>query len=113
MRASPVFSFSIEQPIIVLQPVWPWQVDQLMWRISFLSAIFVLQSAFATPAERIKRKPPNETEAARIASEQALNDENLQRGDIVSTDRGFFEFRGVSQGGGFNFARIPNPLLVK
>jgi hypothetical protein len=84
----------------------------MMCRISFLTAIFII-TAFAAYAERIKRKPLNEAEAARIASEQALNDGNLQIGDIVSTDRGFFEFRGVSQDGGFNFARIPNPLLGK
>ena len=81
-----------------------------MQQVLLLAVIFVLQFALTASAERIKRKPPNAMEAARIASEQALNDGSLQIGDIVSTDRGFFVFRGANQDGSFNFAPIPNPL---
>lgn len=84
-----------------------------MRRIFPFTAIFVLLFVFTASAERIKRQPPNEKEAARIASEQALNDGNLQRGDIVSTDRGFFEFRGMAQDGSFEFAPIPDPFSAK
>jgi hypothetical protein len=84
-----------------------------MRRLFLFTAIFVVQLTLTASAERIKRKPPNEKEVARIASEQALNDGNLQKGDIVSTDRGFFEFRGVAQDGSFDFVPIPNPLSPK
>jgi hypothetical protein len=32
----------------------------------------------------------------KIATERVLNDDTLQPGDIVSTDKGFFLFRGRS-----------------
>jgi hypothetical protein len=83
---------------------------KLMSRSLITAAIFALQVTFTASAERIKRQPPNEKEAARVASEQALNDGNLQKGDIVSTDHGFFEFRGVMQDGRFEFVPIPNPV---
>ena len=79
-----------------------------MSRITLLIAIALLQSAFA--AERIKRKPPSEIEASRIASDQAMNDGILRQGDIVATDRGFFQFRGLAQDGSLDFVSVPNPL---
>ena len=73
--------------------------------------------AVTAPAEehgRIKRKPPTDLEAARIASDMAMNDSLLQRGDIVATDRGFFVFRGLAPDGySHDFAPIPNPLRGK
>jgi hypothetical protein len=81
-----------------------------MSRITLLIAIALLQSAFAASAERIKRKPPSEIEAARIASDQAMNDGILRKGDIVATDRGFFQFRGLAQDGSLDFVSVPNPL---
>mgnify|MGYP001290745093 CR=1 FL=1 len=83
---------------------------KLMPRSLIAAVIFALQLTLSASAERIKRAPPNEKEAARVASEQALNDGNLQKGDIVSTDHGFFEFRGVMQDGRFEFVPIPNPV---
>jgi hypothetical protein len=83
---------------------------KLMSRSLIAVAIFALQLTFSASAERIKRQPPNEKETARAASEQAMNDGNLQKGDIVSTDHGFFEFRGVMQDGRFDFVLIPNPV---
>jgi len=60
---------------------------------------------------RIKRKPPTELEAARIASDIAMNDSLLRKGDIVVTDRGFFAYRGVAPLGVANdFVAVPNPL---
>jgi hypothetical protein len=81
-----------------------------MYRITILIVFALLQSAFAASAERIKRKPPTEIEAARIASDQAINDGMLRKGDIVATDRGFFQFRGLTQDGSFDFLPVPNPL---
>ncbi len=38
--------------------------------------------------------PPSRAEEERLASERVLNDDSLQRGDIVATDRGLFVFQG-------------------
>jgi hypothetical protein len=78
-----------------------------------LVMVSVLLSAFAASAQesgRIKRKPPTAREAERIASDMAMNDNSLQKGDIVATDRGFFVFRGMAPDGiAFDFAPIANP----
>jgi hypothetical protein len=74
--------------------------------------------ASVAPAEehtgRIKRKPPGATEAERIASDMAMNDSLLQKGDIVATDRGFFIFS--RDGSGWDRQRLhlgSQPLVVK
>jgi hypothetical protein len=60
---------------------------------------------------RLKRKPPNSSEADRIASELVMNDSLLQKGDIVVTDRGFLMFLGLaSDGYTYEFAPVPSPL---
>jgi len=83
-------------------------------RIAVLMLPGCLLLAVAASAQehgRIKRKPPTNQEAERIASEMVMNDGLLQRGDIVATDRGFFVFRGLAADGYSNdFAPIPNPL---
>jgi hypothetical protein len=71
----------------------------------------LLQSASTASAERIKRNPPTEIEAARIASDQAISDGMLQIGDVVVTDRGFLQFRRLAPDGSPAFLAIPNPLL--
>lgn len=38
--------------------------------------------------------PPSAAEEQRIASERVLNDESLQSGDIVSTNKGLYLFKG-------------------
>jgi hypothetical protein len=60
---------------------------------------------------RIERKPPTPVEADREASDMAMNDSLLRKGDIVSTDRGFLVFLGSAPDGiGNDFAPTPNPL---
>jgi hypothetical protein len=85
-----------------------------MNRTKLLIALSVLLSNSAGSAEehgRIKRKPPTAMEADRIASDMAMNDSLLQKGDIVATDRGFFVFRGLAPDGYSNdFVPIPNPV---
>jgi len=82
--------------------------------IKYLLAVVLIVSAAGASAEehgRIRRPPPTPIEAERIASETAMNDSLLQKGDIVATDRGFFVFRGLGPDGYSNdFAPIPNPL---
>jgi hypothetical protein len=83
----------------------------------FLQAIAILMLAgtivLAQDSGRIKRNPPSDLEAQRIASDMAMNDNLLQKGDIVATDRGFFVYRGLASDGFTNdFAPIPNPLPV-
>jgi hypothetical protein len=81
-----------------------------MYRITFLIAVVLLQSVFDASAERNKRKPPDDAELARRASDQAINDGGLRKGDIISTDRGFLQLRGLKEDGSYDFAPVPNPL---
>jgi hypothetical protein len=81
----------------------------LMYRITTLVAI-LLVSVLGATAERIKRKPPDEAERARLASEQVVNDGDLRTGDIISTDRGFFQLRGLNADGSYDLTPVPNPL---
>jgi hypothetical protein len=39
---------------------------------------------------------PSKADEERIATERVLNDDSLQRGDIVSTNKGLFVFKGQS-----------------
>jgi hypothetical protein len=88
-----------------------------MNRFVVLSLVALLQpsaSAFAEDHGRIKKKPPTSAEAERIASDTAMNDGSLHKGDIVATDRGFFLFRGLGPDGITNdFVPVPNPLPAK
>jgi len=59
---------------------------------------------------RVKWKPPTQAEADRTASESAMTDSILRKGDIVVTDRGYFMFRGfLADGMTGDFAPVPNP----
>jgi hypothetical protein len=84
-----------------------------MWKAFVVSAALMLSSAtYAQESGRISRPPPSAAEAERIASEMAMNDSLLQKGDIVVTDRGFFVFRGPAPDGVTNeFTRVPDPAL--
>ena len=68
-------------------------------------------AAFAQEHGRFERPPPNALEADRMASDMAMNDSLLRKGDIVATDRGFFVFRGQGPDGiTMDFAPVSNPL---
>jgi hypothetical protein len=84
-----------------------------MWKPFVVPAVVMLSAAaFAQESGRIRRPPPSAAEAARIASDMAMNDTLLQKGDIVVTDRGFFVFRGPAPDGVTNeFTRVPDPAL--
>ena len=75
-----------------------------------MAAMVLGAAASAQETGRIKRKPPTAAEAERIASEQALNDSLLRKGDIVATERGFVVFRGMAPDGNNDFAPVPNPV---
>ena len=81
-----------------------------MYRISALVAVTLAASILCASAERIKRKPPD---AERVASEQAMNDGGLRRGDIISTDHGFLQLRGLKADGSYDFAPVSNPLSTR
>ena len=58
-----------------------------------------------------RRAPPDAAEIERIASETAMNDSLLRKGDIVATHRGFFVFRGLGPDGyTFEFSPVPGPV---
>jgi hypothetical protein len=79
--------------------------------IALITAVIATGVAVAAETGRIKRKAPDTAEAERIASEIAMNDSLLQKGDIVVTDRGFFVFRGLAPDGyTYEFSPVPNPV---
>ncbi len=84
-----------------------------MKRICLL-LVAIFQPGFAACAqqhERIKKKPPTPVEVERMASDMVMNDVSLHKGDIISTDSGFFLYRGLGPDGYTNdFVRVPNPL---
>jgi len=81
-----------------------------MYRITILVLVMLSAPIFGAMAVRIQRKPPDEAERARRASEQVLNDSDLRTGDIISTDRGFFQIRGLNVDGSYDLAPVRNPL---
>ena len=89
----------------------PVSCVRVMWKPFVIPAALLLSTvAAAQESGRIRRPPPSAAEAARIASDIAMNDSLLQKGDIVVTDRGFFVFLGPAPDGVTNeFARVPNP----
>jgi hypothetical protein len=90
-----------------------FRLQMAMLNAFLLSAALLLNAAaYAQESGRIKRPPPSVAEAERLASEMAMNDSLLQRGDIVATDRGFFVFRGLASDGSTNeFTQVPNPVF--
>lgn len=82
----------------------------MMLRSGWSAVLIIALTGGPALAERIKRKPPNDQELARLASENVLNDGTLIPGDIVSTDRGFFLFRGLSPDGTGVFTAVQNPV---
>jgi hypothetical protein len=46
-----------------------------------------------------QEETPTPVEAEHIASDMVMNDGGLKRGDIVSTDRGFYLYRGLGPDG--------------
>jgi hypothetical protein len=83
----------------------------LLLILALAMAIVGATVAAEEDSPRIKRKPPSPTEAAQIASDVALSDSLLRKGDIVVTNRGFFAFRGIGADGISNdFVPVPNPM---
>jgi len=86
-------------------PAWKIQIGRSA------AVVLALLSGHGASAERIKKPPPTPAEAERIASDMALNDSLLQKGDIVVTNRGFLLYRGVAADGvAGDFVAVPNPL---
>jgi hypothetical protein len=79
-----------------------------MYRIALIFTLVL--SCSAASAERIKRSPPDGAELAGVASDQVMNDGDLRKGDIITTDRGFLQFRGLKADGSYDFVAVPNPF---
>jgi hypothetical protein len=78
---------------------------------AFGRLLLLMLAVAAAPAraERILKGPPTQADKDRILSEQALEDD-LRPGDVVSTDRGFLEFRGLNGDGKAIFKPAPHPF---
>ena len=60
---------------------------------------------------RVKWKRLTQAEADPMASESAITEFILRKGDIVVTDRGFFMFRGfLADGRTGDLIPVPNPM---
>jgi hypothetical protein len=88
-----------------------------MFHIKLLACLLVacvLLPPFEAEAQeqgRVKWKRATPAEADHMASESAMADSILHRGDIVVTDRGFFQFRGfLADGTTGDFVPVPNPM---
>jgi hypothetical protein len=89
----------------------PMRRIKLVPGIVLIVGLTASEVAISREAQRINRKPPDVFEAQRIASDIAMNDSLLRKGDIVVTNRGFFVFRGVAPDGyTFEFSPVPNPV---
>ena len=92
-------------------PVAPLMGHMRLLRLILAMAFVGATVAAEEDSPRIKRKPPSPAEAAQIASDVALSDSLLRKGDIVVTNRGFFIFRGIGADGISNdFVPVPNPM---
>jgi hypothetical protein len=56
--------------------------------------LVVLSECGSVAAERIKKNHATPVEAERMASDMAMNDNLLRKGDIVATDRAFYSIAG-------------------
>jgi hypothetical protein len=69
-----------------------------IYRTIALLAFVLLQSVVSPSAERIKRKPLTDIEAARLASDQAMNDGTLHSGVMSSRQKAaFFNFADLGR----------------
>lgn len=82
--------------------------------IKYLLVFLILFGTVASAAEvRIKRKQLTPLEADRVASDMAMKDGLLRRGDIIVTVGGFYQYRGLAADGVTpNFDVVANPLSV-
>ena len=86
----------------------------LMKLLGYLLVACLLLPPFEAEAQehgRVKWKRPTQAEADHMASESAISDSILRKGDIVVTERGFFMFRGfLADGTTGDFVPVPNPM---
>jgi len=64
---------------------WKYRIEQARGRAEQVRREWRLNA----PLRRLAVDPPD-----KVATQRVLNDDTLQPGDIVSTDKGLFEFRG-------------------
>lgn len=78
-----------------------------------LTALWTIACATLARAEehgRVRWTPPTPEQLARRASQDAMSDSILRKGDVITTDRGFLLFRGYAADGSPDFVAVPNPL---
>jgi hypothetical protein len=68
--------------------------------------------ANAGDSGRIRRKPATPDETARRASDDAMTDSILRKGDVIATGHGFLLFRGYAADGSRDFVAVENPLVA-
>ncbi|MGJ5206504.1 hypothetical protein [Bradyrhizobium sp. HKCCYLR20261] len=82
-------------------------ISREAWRKKVEQARERAERARQEAASRPREAPPARPSAAQVATERVLNDETLQTGDIVATDKGLFVLRGRSDDGGLILQPLP------
>ena len=72
----------------------PLDMSREQWRERVAEAKHRARRLALENRGRLTLIPPSAAEEERIASERVLNDESLQWGDIVSTNKGLYVFKG-------------------
>lgn len=83
---------AIENPTV--DEAVPPEISREGWRERVLEARRRSREAALERRNNPERYAITPEDPGRVATERVLNDDSLQRGDIVSTDKGLFVFRG-------------------
>ena len=75
-------------------PATQWEMTREQWIAHVKESRRKAQEAAAERRRNFVPELPSRAEEERRASDRVLTDDSLQRGDIVSTDRGLFIFKG-------------------
>ncbi|CCD92779.1 conserved exported hypothetical protein [Bradyrhizobium sp. ORS 375] len=79
------------------------------WRQKVQQARERAEQARRESAARPREPAPPPPSPEQFATERVLGDETLQAGDVVSTGKGLFLFRGRSDDGGLILQPLPRP----
>jgi hypothetical protein len=92
----PSAALAQDEPSVTTEDATPTDMSREQWRERILEAKRRARQVAIEQRGRMSYQvaPPSREEEERQASERVLNDDSLQPGDIVSTSKGLFVFKG-------------------